>query len=78
MGISHMENLGRFPLGKPAATETSHATQLNSFKNACWVFWCFHNPPNCDMDYRIFNVHASFSCVCVHTGVGHTTTTDSE
>ena len=24
--------------------------------SACWVFSCFHNPPNSDMDYRIFNV----------------------
>ena len=23
----------------------------------CVLFWCFHNPPNSDMDYRIFNVH---------------------
>ena len=21
-----------------------------------WLFWCFHNPPNSNMDYRIFNV----------------------
>ena len=20
------------------------------------LFWCFHNPPNCDIDYRIFNM----------------------
>ena len=34
---------------------------------------CFHNPHNSDMDYRLFNVCAwSFSCVHIHTGVGHT------
>ena len=33
---------------------------------------CFHNPPNSDMDYRIFNVCMwSFLCVRIHTGVGH-------
>ena len=21
-----------------------------------WLFWCFHNPPNSNMDYRIFHV----------------------
>ena len=35
-----------------------------------------YNPPNSDMDYRIFIVRTwSFVCVRVHTGVGHT---DSE
>ena len=45
--------------------------------NACWVFYCFHNPPNSDMDYRIFNMRTwLFLCVLIHTGVaGHT---DSE
>ena len=39
-------------------------------------FLCFHNPPNSDMDYRIFYVRTwSFVCVRIHTGVGHT---DSE
>ena len=23
---------------------------------ACWVFRCFHNPPNSDMDFGTFNV----------------------
>ena len=50
-GISPMGNLGCFPQGKPAATESRYPTYC-----ACWVFWCFHNPPNCDMDYRIFNM----------------------
>ena len=21
------------------------------------LFWCFHNPPNSDMDYKVFNLH---------------------
>ena len=32
---------------------------------ACWLFFCFHNPPN-----RIFNVR-TFLCVRIHTGVEH-------
>jgi len=32
------------------------------------LFRCFHNPPNWDMDYRIFNrVCDPFACVCVYT-----------
>ena len=29
-----------------------------------WSFWCFCNPPNSHMDYRIFNVHA-YIYMCV-------------
>ena len=53
----------------------SRATQPFTNYSACWVFICFHNPPNSDMDYRIFNVRTClFLCVRahVHTGVGHT------
>ena len=43
------------------------------FFSACWVFSCFCNPPNSDMDYRTFNVRTwSFLCVCIHMGGGHT------
>ena len=32
---------------------------------ACWVFSCFHNPLNSDMDYRIFNVRTDVNtCDC--------------
>ena len=34
--------------------------------SACWVFSCFRNPPNSDMDYMIFIVHA-----CTHRGWAH-------
>ena len=35
------------------------------------VFPCFHNPPNPDMDYRIFNLRTwPFVYVRIHTGVG--------
>ena len=62
-----------FSLG--TATAASRAV-LPSPESACWVFSCFHNPPNSDMDYRIFNARArSFLCVRIDTGVGHT---DSE
>ena len=44
--------------------------------SACWIFSCFRNPPNSDMDYRIFTVRTwSFLRMHIHTGVGHT---DSE
>ena len=65
IGISPMEKSGCFPRAKPAATESRYPTY-----GACWVFQRFHNPPNSDMDYRIFNVHADVSDVCdLHTGV---------
>ena len=51
-----MGNPGCFPRGKPAATEIALPTTYD----ACWVFSCFHNPPNSDMDYRIFNVRAEW------------------
>ena len=32
---------------------------------------CFRNPPNSDMDYRIFNMHTwTFLCVRIHMGFG--------
>ena len=32
---------------------------------ACWVFLCFNNPLNFDMDYRIFNVRTDVNtCNC--------------
>ena len=31
----------------------------------CWAFWCFHNPPNSDVDYSVFNTRM-WSC-CMHT-----------
>ena len=49
------------------------------FFSACWVFSCFCNPPNSDMDYRIFNMRTwSFLCVHIHTGVGHTDSQSAE
>ena len=42
------------------------------FFSACLVFSCFGNPPNSDMDYRIFNVRMwAFLSVRIHKGVGH-------
>ena len=37
--------------GKPAVTELHYPTY-----GACWVFQCFLNPPDSDMEYRIVNV----------------------
>ena len=47
--------------------------------SACWVFSCFRNPPNSDMEYRIFIDRTwSFLCVRIHTGVGHTDSESAE
>ena len=47
--------IGCFPRGNPAATTYC----------ACWVFWCFHNPPNSHVDYMIFNVSTDMNaCDC--------------
>ena len=53
-----MGDSGRFPRGKPAATESRYPTY-----SACWVFQWFHNPPNSGMDTRIFNVLTDV-CAC--------------
>ena len=38
--------------------------------SACWVFSCFRNPPNSEMEYGIFNVRTcSFMC-CAYTHGG--------
>ena len=59
-GISPMGNSDCFPRGMPAATESRYPAY-----GACWVFYCFHNPPNFDMDYRIFNVRTDVNaCDC--------------
>ena len=59
-GISPIGNPGCFPREKPAATESRYPTY-----GACWVFQCFHNPPNSDMNYRIFNVRTDVNaCDC--------------
>ena len=55
-----MGNSGCFPLRKPAATESRYPTC-----GACLMFWCFHNPPKSDMNYRIFNVRTDVNaCDC--------------
>ena len=65
-----LKNLGLPYLGKTTAVTRA---ALPSHTSACWVFSCFRNPPNSDMDYRIFNVcMRSFLCVHIHTGVGDT------
>ena len=59
-GISPMGNSGCLPQGKPAATESCYPTYF-----ACWVFKCFHYPPNSDMDHGIFNVRKDVNaCDC--------------
>ena len=72
LGIIHfIIPFGKFGppyLGK--ATAGARAA-LPSHTSAGWVFSCFCNPPNYDMDHRIFNVR-TLSFLCVHTGVGQT------
>ena len=29
------------------------------------LFWCFHNPPNSDMDYRIFGLNKLYSYIII-------------
>ena len=49
-----------FPPGKPTATESHYPTY-----GSCRVFTSFHNPPNSDMDYRIFHVRTDVNtCDC--------------
>ena len=49
-----------FLRGKLAAAEWCYPTY-----GACWVFQCFHNPPNSDMDCGIFNVRTYVNaCDC--------------
>ena len=39
---------------------------------ACWVFQCFHNPSNSDIDYGIFNVHTDENtCDCTRGVYGY-------
>ena len=60
IGISAMENSGCFRRGKPATTELRYPTY-----GACWVLLCFHNLPNSDMDYKIFNMRTDVNaCDC--------------
>ena len=59
--FSHGKFGSLFLVGKPASTESRYPTYC-----ACWVFYCLHNPPNSDMDYRIFNVHTDVNA-CDYT-----------
>ena len=65
-GISLMENSGCLHRGKPAATESRYPTY-----GTCWVFLCFHNPPNSDEDYRVLNLTCAqmLMHVSAHRGV---------
>ena len=54
-GFFTMGNPGRFPQGKPAATESRYPFLIN-YKVPAGVFSCVRNLPDSDMDYMIFNV----------------------
>ena len=47
---------GKF--GLPYLGTAAARAALPSPTSVCWVFLCFRNPPNSDMDYRIFNMHS--------------------
>ena len=67
IGISPAENSGCFPRGKPAATESRYPTY-----GSCWVFQCFHNPPNSDIDNNIFHVRRDVNaCDCTRGARTH-------
>ena len=53
--ISPMGNSGRFPQGKPGATESRYPTVINYCVHT-GSFRVSRTPPNSDMDYRIFDV----------------------
>ena len=59
-----MGNSGCLPQEKPAATESRYPTH----GACCFLFYffkCFHNPPNSDRDYGIFNVRTDVNvCDC--------------
>ena len=56
-----------------SATWAATIFHLWGYKCMLVIFSWFHNPPNSDMDWRIFNVRAwSLVCVRIHIEVGHT------
>ena len=63
--------------GSHAVTHTLHQHSYNHVvrsSGSAIIFQCMlgRNPPNSDMDYRIFNMRmCSFLCLRIHTGVGH-------
>ena len=64
--IIHFRQFGPPYLGKTTAAARA---SLPSPTSACGVFSCFHNPPNSDTDYRIFNMRMwSFLGVRAYTG----------
>ena len=55
-------------LGKAKSITAAARAAVPNPASACWVFSCFRNPPNYDIDYRIFNERTrSFVCVRIHT-----------
>ena len=57
--FSHGEIRVAFP-GESQLRQSCYSTY-----GACWMFECFHNPLNSDMDYGIFNVRTDVNvCNC--------------
>ena len=60
--FSHRK-FGLLSRGKPNGAEFRYPTY-----GACWLFWCFHIPPNFDMDCRTLNVRTYvILCIRLHT-----------
>ena len=67
MGFLRWEIRVAFP--GESQLQQSRATQLR-VHTGC--FQCFHNPPNSDMDYEVFNVRTDVNaCDCARGVYGH-------
>ena len=62
--ITHFGKFRPPYLGKATA---ARRTALPSPTSACWVFSCFRNATNSDVDYRVFNVRTWWFYACVYT-----------
>ena len=63
---------GKFGSLSPGKASCDRVPHFPTY-GACWMFYCFHNPPNSDMDYGIFNVRTDVNACnctrCVRTHV---------
>ena len=66
--LNFIVHFGKFEnLGKARAAASA---ALPSPTSACWVYSCFRNPPNSDMDYRICAYVIILMRVYTHGGLG--------
>ena len=50
----------------PYRVQLHHVEDSDVFLCMLHYFWCFHNPPNSDMDSRIFSAHVWSFCMHIH------------